>query len=106
MTLGTAAHAVAPEVHAALSQRCLCADRVLGSIPIPVMRDAGRALINVVSSGSPDHALILWIVDTVSHAVIHSGVIERPGDLASGRLGEELMRLLLAYLQTPRSSAD
>jgi hypothetical protein len=45
-----------------------------------------------------NRALTLWIVETASHAVIHGGIVERPGDLASGRLGEELIRLLLAYL--------
>jgi hypothetical protein len=38
----------------------------------------------------------------VSHAVIHSGVVERSGDVVSGRLEEELIRLLLAYLAASR----
>lgn len=67
-----------------------------------LMREAAHALVSRVPEGA-DRDLVLWIVDTVSHAVIHSGVVERPDDVISGRLGEELSRLLLAYLRAPRS---
>ena len=67
-----------------------------------VMREAAHALVSRVPEGA-DRDLILWIVDTVSHAVIHGGVVERPDDVMSGRLGEELSCLLLAYLRVPRS---
>lgn len=49
-----------------------------------------------------DRAFALWIVQTVAHAVIHNGTVERPRELASGRLGEELTRLLVAYVRPLR----
>jgi AcrR family transcriptional regulator len=100
VSMGMAAHAVAPQVHAALAQALPLRGSRSGDESDPVMREVAHALVSAVPEGS-DRALILWIVETVSHAVIHCGVVERPGDLASGRLGEELIRLLLAYLGTP-----
>jgi AcrR family transcriptional regulator len=95
--MGTAAHAVAPQVHAALSQALPVRRSRFGNEADPLMREAARALVGVVRPGA-EKDLILWIVETVSHAIIHSAVVERPRDLASGRLGDELIRLLLAYL--------
>jgi AcrR family transcriptional regulator len=95
--MGMAAHAVAPQVHAALAQMLPMRRSRSGDESDPVMREVAHALVSAVPEGS-DRSLILWIVETVSHAVIHCGVVERPGDLASGRLGEELIRLLRAYL--------
>jgi AcrR family transcriptional regulator len=102
VSMGTAAHAVAPRVHAALTEALPARRSRSGDETDPLMREAGSTLLNAVPGGS-DHALILWIVETVSHAVIHNGVVERPDDLVSGRLGEELIRVLLAYLRAPRS---
>jgi AcrR family transcriptional regulator len=100
VSMGMAAHAVAPQVHAALAQALPMRRSRSGDEADPVMREVARALVSAVPGGS-DRALILWVVETVSHAVIHWGVVERPGDLASGRLGKELIRLLLAYLGAP-----
>jgi Tetracyclin repressor-like, C-terminal domain len=65
------------------------------------MREAAHALVRSVPAGR-DRALILWMIETVSHAVIHGGVVERSEDAVSGRLEEELVRLLLAYLAARR----
>jgi hypothetical protein len=89
-------------VHAALSQALPARRSRSGDEADPLMREAARALVSAVPH-APDHALILWIVDTISHAVIHNGVVERRDDLVSGRLGEELIHLLIAYLRAPRS---
>ena len=102
VSMGMAAHAVAPQVHAALSQALPQRRSRAGDATDSLMREAAHALVSRTPEGA-DRALILWIVDTVSHAVIHNGVVERPDDLGSGRLGEELSRLLLAYLRAPRS---
>jgi AcrR family transcriptional regulator len=100
VAIGTAAHAVAPRVHAALVQALPARRSRSGDATDPVMGETATALLRAVPPGA-NRALILWIVETVSHAVIHSGVVERPDDLVSGRLGEELIRLLLAYLHAP-----
>jgi hypothetical protein len=41
---------------------------------------------------------VAWIVRTAAHAVIHRGVSERPADLRSGALADELVLLLEGYL--------
>jgi Tetracyclin repressor-like, C-terminal domain len=58
-----------------------------------------RRQLERVARGLPDRELALWLIDTVSHAVVHRGVVERPEDLASGRLADELVLLLVRYLR-------
>jgi len=101
VSMGIAAHAVAPQIHAALAQALPMRRSRSGDDTDPVMRDVAQALVKSVPAG-PDRALVLWVVETVSHAIIHSGIVERSGDVASGRLEGELIRLLLAYLAVPR----
>jgi AcrR family transcriptional regulator len=100
VSIGTAAHAVAPQVHAALTQALPVRRSRATDETDPVMREAARSLVGALPSGA-DRALILWIIATVSHAVIHAAALERSADLASGRVGTELIRLLIAYLRAP-----
>jgi AcrR family transcriptional regulator len=100
VSFGMAAHAVSPRVHAALTQALPTPRSRSVDDTDPLMRETASALLRSVPRGA-NRALILWIVETVSHAVIHNGVVERPDDVTSGRLGEELIRLLLAYLRAP-----
>jgi AcrR family transcriptional regulator len=100
VSIGTAAHAVAPQVHAALTQALPVRRSRASDETDPVMREAARSLVGALPSGA-DRALTLWIVETVSHAVIHTAALERPADLRSGRVGAELIRLLLGYLGAP-----
>jgi AcrR family transcriptional regulator len=101
VAIGTATHAVAPRVHAALAHALPARRSRSGDETDPMMRETATVLLKAVPSGA-NRALILWVVETVSHAVIHSGVVERPDDLVSGRLGEELIQLLLTYLRSER----
>ena len=43
--------------------------------------------------------LTLWMISTASGAVVHRATVERPADLASGRITEELIKLLVRYLR-------
>jgi AcrR family transcriptional regulator len=61
-----------------------------------------------------DIDLAVYIVTRTAEAVIHNAVTERPGDLASGALAEELTRMLVGFLtgkavaarKTIRAAAD
>lgn len=98
VSMGVAAHAVAPRVHAALTQVPPARRSRFGDETDPLARETANTLLRAVPRGA-NRALVVWIVETVAHAVIHNGVVERSDDVVSGRLGEELIRLLLTYLR-------
>jgi Tetracyclin repressor-like, C-terminal domain len=58
-----------------------------------------RRLLEQSAIGVPDTDLALWMVSTVSGAVIHRATVERPDDLTSGAIAEELVTLLCRYLR-------
>jgi AcrR family transcriptional regulator len=99
VSMGVAAHAVNLKLHHALTEELPARVSRVGQLEEdPVLAEA-RKVFERLSVGVEDVERALWMVDTVSHAVIHRGVIERPGDLASGALTEELVTLLLRYLR-------
>ena len=57
------------------------------------------------ATGVPDLDFAMWMVATVAHAAIHNGIVERPDDVASGRLADELLVLLIRYLRRPPRGA-
>jgi tetracycline repressor-like protein len=52
-----------------------------------------------------DVEFAMWMVATTAHAAIHNGVVERPNEVESGRLVDELVVLLMRYLKRPRVRA-
>jgi hypothetical protein len=58
-----------------------------------------RRFLETMAVGVPDNELALWMVATVSGAVLHRATVERPQDLASGVIGQELVTLLSRYLR-------
>jgi hypothetical protein len=64
---------------------------------------AFRQLIERTAVGVPDLDLALWVVATASGALIHRAAVERPEDLSSGALADELVTLLERYLRRPPS---
>jgi Tetracyclin repressor-like, C-terminal domain len=46
-----------------------------------------------------DMDLALWMISTAGGAVVHRATVERPADLASGRISNELVKLLVRYLR-------
>jgi hypothetical protein len=61
--------------------------------------DEFRRFLETATVGVPDHELAQWMVATVAGAVIHRASVERPQDLASGAIGDELVILLSRYLR-------
>jgi hypothetical protein len=50
--------------------------------------------------------LALWIISTASGAILHRAAVERPEDLSTGVIADELVTLLCRYLRkraAPRS---
>ncbi|WP_223642737.1 TetR/AcrR family transcriptional regulator [Corallococcus sp. EGB] len=95
VAMGFAAHAVNPKLHHALTQELPARPaRRWDAEDAPMLEALGSFKTDV-----PDPELALWLIDTVSHAVIHRAVVERPESLSQGLLQEELVTLLLRYLR-------
>lgn len=98
VSMAIAAHSVAPRLHRVLTEELPA--RVSGpSAGDQALFAEARRQLERVAQGVPDRELALWMIDTVSHAAVHHGVIERPDDVASGRLADELVLLLVRYLR-------
>src|SRR5262249_55661501 len=61
--------------------------------------DALRRFLRSPDVAVRDVDLALWVISTAGGAVIHRAVVERPEDLSSGAITEELVRLLTRYLR-------
>jgi AcrR family transcriptional regulator len=99
VSTGLAAHAAAPRLHHALTEELPARRSRIGSDD-PVFAEARQHLRRLMK-GVPDRELALWMVDTVAYAAVHRAAVERPEDLSSPRFAEELVTLLLRYLQRP-----
>ena len=101
VTIGVAGHARAPRL-----QRVFVEE-----LPPLVYRDVAaidarlfelmRSFLRDAAVDVPDLDLALWMISTVSGAVLHRAAVERPEDLSTGLMTEELVRLLCRYLRAP-----
>jgi AcrR family transcriptional regulator len=100
VSMGTAAHAVAPELQRAFAEELppLRYDEV-SAADAPLVTEF-RALVGR-SRAAKDLDLAMWMVAAVADAVIHRAVVERPRELANGSIGDELVTLLVRYLKAP-----
>jgi AcrR family transcriptional regulator len=99
---GVAAHAVSPALHRVFAE-LMPAQRYrdIEAADAPVFTDM-RRFLEESTEGVPDVEFALWMVATAAHAVIHNGIVERPEDVANGRLVDELVVLLTRYLKRRR----
>jgi limonene-1,2-epoxide hydrolase len=97
---------VSPALHRAFAEH-LPAQRYrdVEAADAPVFTEMRRFLERSMK-GVPDVEFALWMVATVAHAVIHNGIVERPDDVASGRLVGELVVLLTRYLKRGRAKGS
>lgn len=95
---GVAAHAVAPELHRVFSNELPRRRSV--PTPAPFVLPDGDAELRALDLPHPE--LAGWMIGTVAHAVVHQGIIERKGDIESGALVDELVTLLVRYVQRTR----
>jgi AcrR family transcriptional regulator len=98
VAMGIAAHTIAPQLHRVLTEELPARASDASAQDESLFAEARRQLERV-ATGVPDRELALWMIDTVSHAAVHRAVVERPGDLASGRFADELVLLLVRYLR-------
>jgi AcrR family transcriptional regulator len=103
---GVAAHAVAPALHRAFAEHMPAQRyREIEEADPPVFAET-RRFLERSAEGVPDVEFAMWMVATTAHAAIHNGVVERPDDVQSGRLVDELVVLLMRYLKRPRARVD
>jgi AcrR family transcriptional regulator len=101
---GVVAHAVAPALHRAFAEHMPPQRyRQIEEADAAVFADM-RQFLERHSEGVPDVDFAMWMMATVTHAAIHNGIIERPDDVASGRLVDELVALLMQYLKRQRNT--
>jgi len=98
---GLAEHAATPALHRAFTE-ALPALRTseIAAEDAPVFA-AFRQLLERTAVGVQDLDLALWVVATVSGALIHRATVERPEALSSGAFADELVTLLERYLRRP-----
>jgi len=98
VALGVAGHAREPKLHQALTEELpALRHREIAEIDAPLF-EATRRFLRSAGVADRDLDLTLWMLSTVGGAVLHRAAVERPGDLSSGAITEELVRLLCRYL--------
>jgi AcrR family transcriptional regulator len=100
---GVAAHAVAPALHRAFAEHMPAQRyREIAEADAPVFVEM-RRFLERMAPNVPDVEFAMWMVATTAHAAIHNGIVERPEDVETGRLVDELVVLLMRYLKRPRA---
>src|SRR5262249_32018438 len=107
VSVGVAGHGEAPRLHRG----------VTGEVPAVGYKDnaandgtifgAVRRLLQEADVDVRDLDLALWMISTAAGAVLHRAAVERPEDLSTGAIAEELTTLLCRYLRrraAPRRS--
>lgn len=98
VSMGVAAHAVNPALQRVFSQELPQLRYADVAATDALLFGEFRALLARSATGIPDRDLAMWMVVTAADAVIHRAVVERPDDLANGSIANELVTLLLRYL--------
>ena len=100
VSLGVAGHAREPKLHQALTEELPALRyRDVAEKDAPLV-ESMRRFLRSAGVRVPDLDLALWMISTVAGAVLHRGAVERPGDLSSGAITEELVTLLCRYLRS------
>lgn len=96
---GIAAHTVEPELHRVFLEQMPRIRATPSAASEGFMLEEAKQLLPAWGCAAPDVELAWWITQTAAHAVVHQAIVERPDDLRSGALAEELVRLLERYLR-------
>ncbi|HEY7059320.1 MAG TPA: TetR/AcrR family transcriptional regulator [Vicinamibacterales bacterium] len=100
ISMGVAAHAVAPRLHRVFTEEMPAlgyADVAAADAPL---FDEFRRFLAAAAPHLRDVEFALWMIATVTGAVLHRATVERPEDLSRGRITEELVTLLSGYLRS------
>ena len=99
VAVGVAGHAQAPRLHRVFTEEMPALGyRDIAAIDEPVF-EAMRRFLRGANVDVRDIDLALWMISTASGAVLHRAAVERPDDLSSGVIAEELITLLCRYLR-------
>jgi AcrR family transcriptional regulator len=98
VSMGVAAHAVNPELHRVFTEELppLRYSEISAADPSVIAEFRGLLTRSPTRFKDPD--LTLWMVATVAGAVLHRAVVERPDELSNGSIVDELVTLLVRYL--------
>lgn len=104
VSIAVAGHARAPRLHQVFGEEL----PALGypeveAIDAPLF-ESMRHFLASADIDVRDIDMTMWVIATVAGAVIHRAAAERPDDLSSGVVEEELVTLLCSYLRTARRS--
>jgi len=99
VSVGVAGHAHAPRLHRVFTEEMPALGyRDVAAIDAPIFEEM-RRFLQEADADVRDLDLALWIVSTASGAILHRAAVERPEDLSSGVIAEELVTLLCRYLR-------
>jgi AcrR family transcriptional regulator len=99
ISMGVAAHAVAPKLHRVFTEEMPAlgyADVAAADAPL---FEEFRRFLATAAPHLRDVEFALWMIATVTGAVLHRATVERPDDLSRGRITEELVTMLCRYLR-------
>jgi len=103
VSIGVAGHARAPRLHRVFTEEMPALGyRDVAAIDAPIV-EAMRRFLQEANVDVRDMELALWMIATASGAVLHRAAVERPEDLSTGVIAEELVTLLCRYLGRPTS---
>ena len=99
VSIGAAGHASAPRLHRVFTEEMpALGHRDVAAID-PAVVDAMRRFLQEADLDVRDVDLALWMMSTASGAILHRAAVERPEDLSTGVIAEELTTLLCRYLR-------
>jgi len=106
VSIGVTGHARAPRLHQVFTEEIPALGyRDVAAIDAPIF-EAMRRFLRDANVDVRDMDLTLWMISTASGAILHRAAVERPEDLSSGVIGEELVMLLCRYLRGRRATSD
>jgi AcrR family transcriptional regulator len=101
VSVGVAGHAHAPRLHRVFTEEMPALGyRDVAAIDAPVF-EAMRRFLQEADADVRDMDLAMWIISTASGAILHRAAVERPEDLSTGVIADELVTLLCRYLRRP-----
>ncbi|HEY6211045.1 MAG TPA: TetR/AcrR family transcriptional regulator [Vicinamibacterales bacterium] len=101
VSIGVSGHAHAPRLHRVFTEELPALGyRDVAAIDAPIF-EAMRRFLRAANVDVRDMDLALWMISTASSAVLHRAAVERPEDLSTGVIAEELVTLLCRYLRRP-----
>src|SRR5262249_36323917 len=94
VSIGVSGHARSPRLQRVLAEEMpTLGHRDVAEMDAPLF-DAMRRFLRSAEVDVRDPELAFWMISTAAGAVIHRATIERPQDLSTGAIAEELVRLL------------